>query len=97
INVVVGKLKKEKLLDYREIDIADLEQSFHGEMNLHIEEKMDLENAISQLPEKSRMVLILHDIEGYKHKEVGSFLKISPGTSKAHLHRARNLLREYLK
>lgn len=58
--------------------------------------KIDLENAISKLPEQARIVLVLHDIEGYKHSEISKIMSIQTGTSKAHLHRARKILREEL-
>lgn len=57
---------------------------------------IDLEKAISNLPDQSRAVFILHDIEGYKHNEISKMMNIQPGTSKAHLHRARKILREEL-
>lgn len=57
---------------------------------------IDLEDAIASLPPQSRTVLILHDVEGYRHQEIGTMIGIAPGTSKAHLHRARALLKERL-
>ena len=60
------------------------------------EQRIDLENAISKLPDNARAVLVLHDIEGYKHYEISEMMSIEEGTSKAHLHRARKLLREEL-
>jgi RNA polymerase sigma-70 factor (ECF subfamily) len=41
-------------------------------------------------------VLVLHDIEGYKHEEIAAMLGTAVGTTKAQLHRARRLLRERL-
>ncbi len=58
---------------------------------------MDLEAAIQRLPEGARQVFVLFDVEGYPHQEVAAMLGISPGTSKSQLHRARMILREYLK
>lgn len=58
--------------------------------------RIDLEKAITKLPEQAKAVLILHDIEGYKHNEISSMMSIEIGTSKAHLHRARKILREEL-
>ena len=58
---------------------------------------MDFEAAIQTLPDGARRVFVLHDIEGYKHHEIGALLEISAGTSKAQLHRARMMLRRYLK
>ncbi len=63
----------------------------------HIQDsRIDIEKAIENLPEQARMVLILHDIEGYKHNEIAKIMSIETGTSKAHLHRARKILREEL-
>jgi len=57
---------------------------------------MDLETAIGRLPEGARQIFVLHDVEGYKHEEIGGLLGIAVGTSKAQLHRARMLLRSHL-
>jgi len=56
----------------------------------------DLEGAIAKLPGGARRVFVLHDVEGYRHEEIGSMLGITSGGSKAQLHRARQLLREAL-
>jgi RNA polymerase sigma-70 factor (ECF subfamily) len=56
----------------------------------------DLEHAIATLPTGARRVFVLHDVEGYRHEEIGSMLGITAGGSKAQLHRARHLLREAL-
>jgi RNA polymerase sigma-70 factor (ECF subfamily) len=58
--------------------------------------RMDLERALSRLPKGARTVLVLHDIEGYQHEEISSLTGIAVGTSKAQLHRARRLLKEWL-
>jgi len=57
---------------------------------------LDLERAVAALPEGARQVFVLHDVEGYRHEEVGELLGIAAGTSKAQLFRARRLLREKL-
>ena len=59
-------------------------------------EAMDLENAISLLPEGARTVFVLYAIEGYRHDEIAEMTGTAVGTSKAQLHRARKLLREAL-
>lgn len=64
--------------------------------DLSIESKMDLEGALGQLPPGYRQILILHDIEGYKHREISDILDISEGTSKSQLYHARKAMREYL-
>ena len=59
-------------------------------------ERLDLERAIAALPPGARAVFVLFDVEGYGHDEIAAMTGISPGTSKAQLHRARRLLREAL-
>jgi RNA polymerase sigma-70 factor (ECF subfamily) len=55
-----------------------------------------LHRAIDALPEKYRVVFVMHDVEGYTHEEIGGALGMPPGTSKAQLSRARARLRESL-
>ena len=59
-------------------------------------EQHDLESAIRRLPPGARTVFVLHDVEGWQHDEIASRGGIAVGTSKAHLHRARQLLKEWL-
>ena len=58
---------------------------------------MDFEAAIQHLPEGAKQVFVLYEVEGYPHAEIGEMMGISQGTSKSQLHRARMILREYLK
>lgn len=60
------------------------------------ERSRDLEEAIASLPPGAREVLVLHDIEGYRHAEIAEMTGRSEGTCKAQLHRARKLLKEAL-
>lgn len=57
---------------------------------------LDLERAVARLPEGARAVFVLHDVDGYRHEEIGTMLGIAVGTSKAQLFRARRLLRNLL-
>jgi len=56
-----------------------------------------LEQAMDQLPEGMRQVLILHDVEGYTHEEIGNVLGVSTGTSKSQLFKARAKMRDLLR
>lgn len=51
---------------------------------------------MTRLPTGYRQVLVLHDIEGYTHEEIGALLEISAGTSKSQLYHARRALRAIL-
>jgi RNA polymerase sigma-70 factor (ECF subfamily) len=59
-------------------------------------ERVDLEQAIRRLPEGYRTVLVMHDLEGFTHEEIGTALGIAPGTSKSQLFGARRSLRAML-
>lgn len=57
---------------------------------------VDLERALSTLPDHQRVVVVLHDVEGFTHEEVAQQLGIPVGTSKVTLSRARSALRRLL-
>ena len=59
-------------------------------------ERVDLERAVRGLANGYREVLVLHDIEGFTHEEIGSMLGIETGTSKSQLSRARRAVRQAL-
>ena len=58
--------------------------------------RIDLQRAISMLPDDNRMVMVLHDIEGFTHDEIAIRLEIPVGTSKSQLFRARRMIRDWL-
>jgi RNA polymerase sigma-70 factor (ECF subfamily) len=58
--------------------------------------RIDLERAIARLPEGCREAFILHEVEGFDHKEVGALLGIAEGTSKSQVFKARMKLRGML-
>jgi RNA polymerase sigma-70 factor, ECF subfamily len=59
--------------------------------------RVDLERALQQLPEGCREAFVLHDVEGFDHKEVAKLLGIAEGTSKSQVFKARSRLRGLLK
>ncbi len=56
----------------------------------------EFESGMRRLPDRAREVFVLHDVEGFKHREIAEMLGVTTGTTKAQLHRARMLMREYL-
>lgn len=57
---------------------------------------VDLERAIAELPPGYREVLVLHDVYGYTHAEIGALVGVTDGTSKSQLFHARRAIRERL-
>jgi RNA polymerase sigma-70 factor (ECF subfamily) len=96
VNVVLGERRSTARREARLKSVgddlpADLSASepSHGH-------SLDLEKSIAALPDGARMVFVLHDVEGYRHKEIARLTGLAEGTSKAQLHRARRLLRKAL-
>lgn len=58
--------------------------------------QQQLEWGLDRLPEGMRQVMILHDVEGYTHEEIGDVLGVTSGTSKSQLFKARARMRELL-
>ena len=54
----------------------------------------DLLKIIQELPPRYRMVFNLYAIEGYSHQEIAKLMKITEGTSKSNLSRARVILQK---
>lgn len=52
--------------------------------------------ALDTLSAPQRAVVVLHDVEGYTHAEIGELLEMPEGTARAHLHHARAALRKSL-
>jgi RNA polymerase sigma-70 factor (ECF subfamily) len=95
VNVVVAELRRRGRWRERisaqeadEVGVAPVAFSPGGDL--------DLERAIAALSPQARLVFLLHDVEGWKHGEIAERTGLAVGTSKAHLHRARQLLREEL-
>lgn len=52
-----------------------------------------LKAALKQIPDRMRSVIVLHDVEGFAHAEIGAMLGIPEGTARSDLHHARRRLR----
>jgi len=55
-----------------------------------------LQSALQDLNDTQREVVLLHDLEGWKHREIAVALEISEGMSRQHLFLARRILRKRL-
>ena len=94
--VVLGHLRSEKRRDGKVSTTGDLEAFENGARQAMPETKLDLERAIASLPDGAKEVLVLHDIEGYRYREIAEMTEIAEGTVKSQLNRARRLVREAL-
>jgi RNA polymerase sigma-70 factor, ECF subfamily len=104
-NIVLMRLRRKKLSS------TSLDQVFagdDGDNRSHNEvgapdlrltgifDRSNLQRAVNHLPEGYKAMFILHDVQGYQHKEIAEILGCSVGTCKSQLHRARKGIREFL-
>jgi RNA polymerase sigma-70 factor (ECF subfamily) len=59
--------------------------------------RIDLERAVQRLPDGYRAAFVLHDIEGFDHKQIADMLGINEGTSRSQVFKARMKLRALLR
>ena len=94
VNVVLGDMRSRQRWESKTEDAEALPEM--GTAPVRREMGIDLSRAVDKLPPKARIVFLLYDVEGYRHGEIASMVGVAEGTSKAHLHRARKILREEL-
>jgi len=97
VNVVLSdrRIRVKRLRREQEFD-ENVERVQVGDRDVFAGLRKDLEGAIAGLPERARTVLVLYDIEGYRHDEIAEMTGMAVGSSKAQLHRARKLVQEVL-
>ncbi|PZE18847.1 sigma-70 family RNA polymerase sigma factor [Putridiphycobacter roseus] len=94
VNCIIDHFRKEKKeINIRLEDNAYEEIGVENEIEQLIEQEF-IEDILSQLPPKTKLVLNLHYREGYSHKEIADKLNISLETSKWHVKSARRQLRK---
>ncbi len=93
VNTALMELRSRRSRPWQEGDDEALESVSTPDIAGHAVLGRDLERAVASLPPRARAVLVLHDVEGWKHEEIAGELGMAVGSSKAQLHRARGLLR----
>jgi RNA polymerase sigma-70 factor (ECF subfamily) len=96
VNVVVSDLRSEKRRDGRVMHTDTLEDFQREVKEAMPETRIDLERAIAALPDGAKEMMVLHDIEGYRYREIAEMLGVAEGTVKSQISRARRLIREAL-
>lgn len=103
INNYRKKSKQPNQVDYDEVatfyetiraertDTSDLEDRMFRDL---IDD--DISNALEELPEDFRTVVLLCDVEGFTYEEIANMLDVPIGTIRSRLHRGRNLLKAQL-
>lgn len=99
VNVVLDHRRDEKRRWTRQVDLGDGDDMAHLAVvpPPPVGVRRDLERAIAGLPAGARTIFTLHEVEGYRMREIAEMTGVAVGTVKAQLHRARRLLREVLR
>lgn len=92
-NIAISYLRKHKNWLQK---IVSFEQSGMDEQSaIDCQGLNGLDKLVLRLPERARMVFVLHAVEGYRHEEIATMLGMAVGSSKAQYHRARQLLKKW--
>jgi RNA polymerase sigma-70 factor (ECF subfamily) len=91
----ISYLRQKKNIEFAtEDDYLEHDYSNNIKSNIEVAE---IQQLIDSLPEGYKMVFVMYAIEGYKHHEIAELLKISVGTSKSQLFKARQMLQKKIK
>lgn len=96
VSVVLNGMRKVKRRREREAPLEAAASRGESRQSAEPDLQEKLGRAIDELDDKYRLVVVMHDIEGYTHAEIGDALGIATGSSKARLSRARAQLRDSL-
>lgn len=95
-NTTISYMRKQKSWLQRMIHSDDYEEMAQQLPAGASTDEEHLQACLARLPERARMVFVLHAIEGYRQEEVATTLGIAVGTVKAQFHRARELMETWL-
>jgi RNA polymerase sigma-70 factor (ECF subfamily) len=97
VSVTLNGLRKRKRIRSRETELDEsIPRAAPAPARAEPDLRDRLRGAIDALPEIYRSVFVMHDLEGYNHREIATALDVAEGTSKARLSRARSRLRAAL-
>ena len=105
VNIVLMRLRRKPSLEtpFEDNEEWERDRPVHGDKFAVTDlllagslDRLNLERAMAQLSPFQKLVVILHDIQGYKHTEIARMMDWSIGNSKSRLHRARARLRTLL-
>jgi len=95
VREAISFLRQKKTIEFS-VEDEYIERDYTNNIKTNIE-VAEIQQLIDSLPEGYRMVFVMYAIEGYKHSEIAELLKISEGTSKSQLFKARQMLQQKIK
>lgn len=98
VNTSLSYLRSHKKISRKTVPLEDV-QAFVADTQFPAAQKAEnkeLEQVIQKLPPRLKSVFLLHDVQGFKHREIADILGCSVGTSKSQLFKARKKIRRFL-
>lgn len=95
-NTTISYMRKQKNWLQRMVHSDDYEEMAQQLPAGAATDEQHLQACLARLPERARLVFVLHAIEGYRQEEIAISLGIAVGTVKAQFHRARELMENWL-
>ncbi len=89
---MIDFIRKQKIT----FDIGEVRLESPYSVNEFPDLKKILDNALAQVPEIQRSVILLRDYEGYSYKEIGEITDLSETQVKVYIYRARTFLKNFL-
>ncbi len=98
VNTSISYLRKAKKQNQKSVSLDSVKDFIGEDTSGEYEDltKTTIKEALKELAPGLRSVFILHDVQGFKHREVAEILDCSEGTSKSQLFKAREQLRKKL-
>lgn len=98
-NVTISQLRKQKswwrkLIDIEDEKVPEIPSDHAHNPHDHQGERLDV--CLRRLPEKARIVFVLYALQSYRHEDIAQITGMAVGSSKAQLHRAKQLLKEWM-
>ena len=91
-HTMIDNIRKDKRSSYFE----EMTMNDEGHESSYSDLSEILNEAVKQLPEVQRMVLLLRDYEGYSYQEIGELTNLNESQVKVYIYRARVFLKKYL-
>ena len=95
MRILVNECKRMHRAHWREVPTEEIEVEQPDGVDSRLRDEA-LHSAVMQLPEKLRLTVTLHYIDGFSMRETAHILHCPEGTVKQRLHRARTALRTLL-
>ncbi len=91
-NQMIDHIRKNKRVFLKE----SFDEHIRGSEKQQYNARRILEEALNQLSETQKSLVMLKDYEGYNYAEIGQITGLNESQVKVYLHRARLQLREYI-